>query len=65
VPNNKNPQASAASSQAEATSPPLDGWSEHEQQQRENWLRTTTPAQRLAWLEEAMAFANQQKAKNR
>ena len=32
------------------------GWKVHEQEQRRAWLRLT-PAQRLAWLEEAKRFA--------
>ena len=32
------------------------GWKAHEEQQRRVWLRLT-PAQRLAWLEEAKQFA--------
>ena len=32
------------------------GWKAHEQEQRRAWLRLT-PAQRLAWLEEAKRFA--------
>ena len=33
-----------------------DGWTEHAAHERARWLRAT-PAQRLAWLEEAIAFA--------
>jgi hypothetical protein len=32
------------------------GWKAHEEEQRSAWLRLT-PAQRLAWLEEAKRFA--------
>ena len=32
------------------------GWKVHEAEQRKAWLRLT-PAQRLAWLEEAKRFA--------
>jgi len=33
-----------------------DGWAEHRREQARDWL-TTTPAQRLAWLEQAIQFA--------
>ena len=33
-----------------------DGWKLHEEEQRIAWLQLT-PAQRLAWLEEAKRFA--------
>lgn len=33
------------------------GWSAHRRRQRDAWL-ATTPDQRLAWLEEAIAFAH-------
>ena len=33
-----------------------NGWRAHEEEQRRAWLRLT-PAQRLAWLEEAKRFA--------
>ena len=33
------------------------GWEAHERRQHEAWLQTT-PAQRLAWLEQAIAFAH-------
>jgi len=36
--------------------PPDDGWERHRRERLEAIL-TTTPAQRLAWLEEAIAFA--------
>jgi hypothetical protein len=33
-----------------------NGWKAHEEEQRRAWLQLT-PAQRLAWLEEAKRFA--------
>ena len=33
-----------------------DGWRRHEAEQRRAWMKLT-PAQRLAWLEEAKRFA--------
>jgi hypothetical protein len=33
-----------------------NGWKAHEEEQRSAWLRLT-PAQRLAWLEDAKRFA--------
>lgn len=33
-----------------------DGWKRHEAEQRRAWMRLT-PAERLAWLEEAKRFA--------
>ena len=33
-----------------------NGWKAHEEEQRRAWLRLT-PAQRLAWLDEAKRFA--------
>jgi len=36
--------------------PPEDGWERHRQERLASIL-TTTPAQRLAWLEDAIAFA--------
>ena len=33
-----------------------NGWKAHEEEQRRAWLRLT-PAQRLAWLEDAKRFA--------
>jgi len=36
--------------------PPDDGWERH-RHERLAAILTTTPAQRLAWLEEAIAFA--------
>jgi len=37
--------------------PTKSGWQQHAQQQRQNWLQKT-PAERLAWIEEAIRFAN-------
>ncbi len=37
---------------------PTGGWEAHEAEQRRAWLQTS-PAQRLAWLEQAIAFAHQ------
>ncbi len=34
------------------------GWERHGQDQREAWL-ASTPAQRLAWLEDALRFASE------
>jgi hypothetical protein len=34
----------------------VDPWEAHRDEQIDAWLRTT-PAQRLAWLEDAIAFA--------
>ncbi len=34
-----------------------DGWKVHEAEQRRAWLKLT-PAQRLAWLEDAKRFAD-------
>lgn len=36
----------------------IDGWKAHEEEQRRSWLRLT-PAQRLAWLEDAKEFARE------
>src|SRR2546425_6966213 len=36
--------------------PAVSGWEEHRRRQRGLWLRST-PAQRLAWLEEAIQLA--------
>jgi hypothetical protein len=33
------------------------GWEAHQRRQQDAWARTT-PAQRLAWLEEAIRFAH-------
>jgi hypothetical protein len=41
-----------------ARDPAPDGWAAHDQEQRRAW-RQLTPAQRLAWLEEAKEFAAQ------
>jgi len=43
---------------------PENGWKSHEEQQRRAWLRLT-PAQRLAWLEEAKQFADTAKRARR
>ena len=42
------------------TTVPENGWRAHEEEQRRAWLRLT-PAERLAWLEEAKRFAEMAK----
>ncbi|MBW1831222.1 MAG: hypothetical protein JRG93_02155 [Deltaproteobacteria bacterium] len=41
-----------------------DGWERHEAEQRRAWLKLT-PAQRLAWLEDAKRFAEAAKRARR
>jgi hypothetical protein len=41
-----------------------DGWRRHEAEQRRAWMKLT-PAQRLAWLEEAKRFAELAKRSRR
>lgn len=41
-----------------------DGWKRHEAEQRRAWIKLT-PAQRLAWLEEAKRFADAAKRARR
>jgi hypothetical protein len=41
-----------------------DGWKRHETEQRRAWLKLT-PAQRLAWLEDAKRFAEAAKHSRR
>jgi hypothetical protein len=47
-----------AAPMGDRTAPPStqDGWEAHRREQREAWL-WATPGQRLAWLEDAIAFA--------
>jgi len=41
-----------------------DGWKRHEAEQRRAWMKLT-PAERLAWLEEAKRFAELAKRSRR
>ena len=41
-----------------------DGWKRHEAEQRRAWMKLT-PAERLAWLEEAKRFAEAAKHSRR
>lgn len=42
---------------ADAAPPWNGGWQAHREEQRRTWM-AATPAQRLAWLESAIAFAH-------
>jgi hypothetical protein len=43
--------------EVQGTDPPEDGWAAQRRERLDTILVETTPAQRLAWLEEAIVFA--------